>query len=48
MGGRTITRESMSVRAIRLKRAGKEKSSKLSPCLQNPAAFRKADAHLVV
>lgn len=44
MGGRMITREGMSVREIRLKRAGKQKCSKLSPRLQNCAAFRKADA----
>lgn len=39
-----ITRESMSVREIRLKRAGKQKCSKLSSRLQNCAAFRKANA----
>jgi len=43
-----ITRESMSMREIRLKRSGKPKCLKLSPCLQDCAAFRKADAHLVV
>jgi len=39
-----ITRESTSVREIRLKRAGKQKCSKLSSCSQNSTTFRKASA----